>query len=95
MQYLLNRSELNFMTWETDPKLMNKNNVIGILIHEDKEINVGDFMFYNLSGDQSSTYKVIEIVDKIKSSKENHDYYYLKTQNKKIPTAEAKRLYNS
>ena len=93
MQYFKQHSDLNFMSWETDPKLMNKNNIIGLIIHNSKKIEVGDFIFYNISGDLSSTYKVLDIVSKKDSSKKDYHYYYIKTENKKIPTSEAKRLY--
>lgn len=73
-----NNVNLNLMTWEVNPRLRNKNNVVTLVTV--KDLIIGDIIIGNYNEEFISSYKILNIIDKRDSSLKGFKFYRVNTE---------------
>ena len=87
---LENHISCNLMVWETQQVKRNINNEVKFLVASSLNVNIGDTIIGNYSGDSVSYYEITEIKSRRPSSTTGKDYLIAETKwsNKQVNFSE-------
>ena len=94
MKYLENSTKVHLMTWETNPRKRNTNNVVTIVASDDIDVNAGDVVFISPVNESTSSYEILKVIEKRDAALSNHKHYTVRTKWGYVPTVEVVKAPN-
>ncbi|MFD2592326.1 hypothetical protein ACFSTE_15920, partial [Aquimarina hainanensis] len=70
---------LHLMTWEVNPRMRNKNNLISFIAKNNILIKEGDVIVTNISGDTCSVYTITKIEETRPAAMSEHNHFKART----------------